>query len=281
MAVKKKPAVKKTAAKKKPAVKKTATKKTVAKKRTVKKTVAKKSVVKKSAVKKTAKKAVKKSAAKKRSASASSIVIPPVPTSVGAGRVDVSSTPKSVARNTVAPAQASKPKEAPKQGASGKVLVAIIVAIIVLAVIVVTRPDGDSDDAAPTPVASATATPTEEATEEATEEPAVEPTEGVTSAPVESVEGPATVGNWKDSAKSVMSISWKTPEASAGLTGYKVEIRVNRGEWVVKSEVPADQLSIDFSKTSATGETSFRVSSIYSDGQEAVGNTFGFSGVFE
>ncbi len=277
MAVKKKPAVKKTAAKKKPAVKKTATKKTVAKKRTVKKTVAKKSVVKKSAVKKTAKKAVKKSAAKKRSASASSIVIPPVPTSVGAGRVDVSSTPKSVARNTVAPAQASKPKEAPKQGASGKVLVAIIVAIILLAVIVVTRPDSDSDDAAPTPVASATATPTEEASEE----PAVEPTEEVTSAPVESVEGPATVGNWKDSAKSVMSISWKTPEASAGLTGYKVEIRVNRGEWVVKSEVPADQLSIDFSKTSATGETSFRVSSIYSDGQEAVGNTFGFSGVFE
>ena len=156
-------------------------------------------------------------------------------------------------------------------------LVAIIVAIIVLAVIVVTRPDSDSDDAAPTPAASATATPTEEPTEE----PAVEPTEEVTSAPVESVEGPATIGNWKDSAKSVMSISWKAPAASAGLTGYKVEIRVNRGEWVVKSEVPADQLSIDFSKTSATGETSFRVSSIYSDGQEAVGNTFGFSGVFE
>ena len=78
-----------------------------------------------------------------------------------------------------------------------------------------------------------------------------------------------------------MSITWKAPAASAGLTGYKVEIRVNRGEWVVKSEVPADQLSIDFSKTSPTGETSFRVSSLYSDGQEAVGNTFGFSGVFE
>ena len=276
MAVKKKPAVKKTAAKKTVA-KKSTLKKTVAKKRTVKKSVAKKSVVKKSAVKKTAKKAVKKSAAKKRSASASSIVIPPVPTSVGAGRVDVSSTPKSVARNIAAPAQTSKPKEEPKQGASGKVLVAIIVAIILLAVLVVTRPDSESDDAAPTPAATATATPTEEASEE----PAVEPTEEATSAPVESVEGPAAVGNWKDSAKSVMSISWKTPEASAGLTGYKVEIRVNRGEWVVKSEVPADQLSIDFSKTDSSGETSFRVSSIYSDGQEAVGNTFGFSGVFE
>ena len=69
--------------------------------------------------------------------------------------------------------------------------------------------------------------------------------------------------------------------ASAGLTGYKVEVRVNRGDWVVKSEVPADQLSVEFTKTNATGETAFRVSSIYSDGQEAVGNTFGFSGVFE
>jgi len=94
-------------------------------------------------------------------------------------------------------------------------------------------------------------------------------------------EGPKTIGNWKDSAKSVMSITWKAPAASAGLTGYKVEVRVNRGEWVVKSEVPADQLSIEFSKTDSMGETSFRVSSLYSDGQEAVGNTFGFSGVFE
>lgn len=285
MAVKKKSAVKKTAAKrtvaKKRTVKKSAVKKTATKKRTVKKSAAKKSVVKKSAkksaVKKSAKKAVKRSAAKKRSSSASAVVIPPVPSSLGAGRVDVSSTPKPVTRNDASPAQTTKPKEAPKQGASSKVLIAIIVAIILLAVLVVTRPD--SDDAAPAPTPAATSMAT--ATEEPTEEPTVEPTEDATSVPVESVEGPATIGNWKDSAKSVMSITWKAPAASAGLTGYKVEIRVNRGEWVVKSEVPADQLSIDFSKTSPTGETSFRVSSLYSDGQEAVGNTFGFSGVFE
>jgi hypothetical protein len=114
--------------------------------------------------------------------------------------------------------------------------------------------------------------PTAEATEPATEE---------TFAPVAAVEGPKTIGNWKDAAKTVMTISWKAPSASAGLTGYKVEVRVNRGEWEVKSEVPADQLSIDFSKTDSMGETSFRVSSVYSDGQEAIGNTFGFSGVFE
>ena len=150
---------------------------------------------------------------------------------------------------------------------------AIIVAIILLAVVVITRPDSESDDVAPAPTPAASAT--------ASEEPSAEPTEEATSAPVTDVEGPQAVGNWKDSAKSVMTISWKAPAASAGLTGYKVEIRVNRGEWAVKSEVPSDQLAIDFSKTDSAGETSFRVSSVYSDGQEAVGNSFGFSGVFE
>jgi len=274
VAVKKKPAVKKAA------VKKSAAKKSVAKKSTAKKSVAKKSVkksavkksaakktVKKSAVKKSAaKKSVKKSTAKKRATSASSVVIPPVPslTSLGASRVDVSSTPKPATTSASAPAKPSTSASAPKQGASGKVLAAIIVGIILLAVVVVTRPDSGSDDAAPAPTASASAMASEE-----------------TSAPVAVVEGPKTIGNWKDAAKSVMTISWKAPAASAGLTGYKVEVRVNRGEWAVKSEVPADQLSIDFSKTDSMGETAFRVSSVYSDGQEAVGNTFGFSGVFE
>jgi hypothetical protein len=287
VAVKKKPAVKKAAVKKKPAVKKAAVKKSAAKKSAAKKSVAKKSVVKKSAVKKTAvkksakkavkksavKKTAKKSAVKKRSTSASSVVIPPVPSSVGVGRVDVSSTPKPVSRNTSTPAQPTKPKAAPKQGASGKVLVAIIVAIILLAVLVATRPDSDDAAPAPTPTASATAEPSAE--------PSATATEDATSAPVTDIEGPQAVGNWKDSAKSVMSISWKAPAASDGLTGYKIEIRVNRGDWVVKSEVPSDQLSIDFTKSNASGETAFRVSSVYADGQEAVGNTFGFSGEFE
>ena len=283
MAVKKKPAAKKAA------VKKSAAKKSVAKKSTAKKSVAKKTVkksavkksaakktVKKSAVKKSAaKKTVKKSAVKKRATSASSVVIPPVPSSssLGAGRVDVSSTPKPATKSTSAPSKPAAVASAPKQGASGKVLAAIIVGIILLAVVVITRPDSASDDAAPAPAASASAM--------ASEEPTAEPTSEETSAPVAAVEGPKTIGNWKDAAKSVMTISWKAPAASAGLTGYKVELRVNRGEWAVKSEVPADQLSIDFSKTDSMGETAFRVSSVYSDGQEAVGNTFGFAGVFE
>jgi len=300
VAVKKKPAVKK-AAVKKSAAKKTVAKKSTAKKSTAKKAVAKKTVkksavkksaakktvkksaVKKSAVKKSAtKKTVKKSAAKK-SAAASSVVIPPVPSlsSLGAGRVDVSSTPNPATKSVTAPVKPAASASAPKQGASAKVLAAIIVGIILLAVVVVTRPDSGSDDATPAPTASASAMPSEEPTEEPTAEPTAEPTSEATSAPVADVEGPKTIGDWKDAAKSVMTISWKAPAASAGLIGYKVEVRVNRGEWEVKSEVPADQLSIDFSKTNSKGETAFRVSSVYSNGQEAVGNTFGFSGVFE
>jgi len=281
VAVKKKPVAKKAA------VKKSAAKKSVAKKSTAKKSVAKKTVkksavkksaakktVKKSAVKKSAaKKTVKKSAVKKRATSASSVVIPPVPSSssLGAARVDVSSTPKVASQS--APVKPSTSASAPKQGASGKVIAAIIVGIILLAVVVVTRPDSGNDDATPAPAASESAMPTAE--------PSAEPTSEETSAPVAAVEAPKAIGNWKDAAKSVMTISWKAPAASAGLTGYKVEIRVNRGEWAVKSEVPADQLSIDFSKTDSMGETAFRVSSVYSDGQEAEGNTFGFAGVFE
>ena len=299
MAVKKKPAVKKAAAKKS-AAKKSVAKKSTAKKAVAKKTV-KKSAVKKSAAKKTvkksatkktvkksaAKKTVKKSAAKKtvkksaakKSADASSVVIPPVPSSssLWAGRVDVSSTPKPATTSVTAPVKPAASASAPKQGASAKVLAAIIVGIILLAVVVVTRPDSGSDDATPAPTASASAMPSEDPTEE----PTAEPTSEATSAPVAAVEGPKTIGDWKDAAKSVMTISWKAPAASAGLIGFKVEVRVNRGEWEVKSEVPADQLSIDFSKTNSKGETAFRVSSVYSNGQEAVGNTFGFSGVFE
>ena len=268
MAVKKKPAAKKAA------VKKSAVKKTVAKKSTAKKAVAKKTV-KKSAVKKSAaKKTVKKSATKKRATSASSVVIPPVPSSssLGAGRVDVSSTPKVASES--APVKPSAPTSAPKQGASGKVLAAIIVGIILLAVVVVTRPDSGSDDATPAPAASASPM--------ASEEPSAEPTSEETSAPVAAVEAPGNaVINWKDKAQTIMTLTWNAPAASAGLTGYKVEARINDGAWVVKATVPATQFAYDFTKVSDDGATSFRVSSVYSDGQEVAADSFGWGMTFE
>ena len=285
MAVKKKAATKKVAkkkvakkapAKKAPAKKKSAAKK-VAKKAPAKKKAAAKKVTKKAPAKKkvAAKKVAKKAPAKKKSAvkkstSASKIVIPPVPLggAKGASRVNVSTTPAPA--KPVAPA---KPSAAPKQGTSPRVLIAAIIGIALLAIIVISRPASTTDDAAPVATESAAPEMTEEATPEASE-PA-------TTEPVAAVEAPGRfIGNWKDAEKSVMVITWKAPAATAGLTGYKFETRSGMGEWKESGVLPATQLSIEFTKGSADGSTSFRVSSVYSDGQIATAKAFGFSGQF-
>lgn len=289
MAVKKKAATKKVAkkkvakkapAKKAPAKKKSAAKK-VAKKAPAKKKAAVKKVVKKApakkkvAAKKVAKKApTKRKSAVKKSTSASKIVIPPVPLggAKGASRVNVSTTPA-----PAKPAAPAKPSAAPKQGTSPRVLIAAIIGIALLAIVVISRPGSDSDTAAP--VATESAAP--EMTEEATPEATPEATEPATTEPVAAVEAPGRfIGNWKDAEKSVMVITWKAPAATAGLTGYKFEIRSGAGEWKESGALPATQLSVEVTKGSANGETSFRVSSVYSDGQIATAKAFGFAGQF-
>jgi hypothetical protein len=284
VAVKKKASVKKVA-KKAPARKKAAAKK-VAKRAPAKKKAAAKKVVKK-----TAKKVVKKSAAKKaparkkaaakKASSASKFVIPPVPVggASNSSRANITTMPTPAKS---APA-AAKPSAAPKQGTSPRVLIAAIIGIALLAIVVISRPASDSDTAsAPaTPAASESASPA--ATAEATEEPTPAASESAaTSEAVAAVEAPTRfIGNWKDSAKSVMVITWKAPTATAGLTGYKFEVRSGMGEWKESGILPADQLSIEFTKGSTDGSTSFRVSSVYSDGQNASAKAFGFSGQFE
>ena len=290
MAVKKKaPAKKKAAAKKvvKKVAKKATAKKAPAKKKAVAKKAAKKAPAKKKAaakkvVKKVAKKAparkksaVKKSTAKK-STSANKIVIPPVPVG-GVKRpsaVNVSTTPAPKA------APAAKPSAAPKQSTSPRVLLAAVIGIALLAIVVISRPASESDDVAP--VASATATASESAAPEMSEEATPSASASATGEAVAAVEAPGRfIGNWKDSAKSVMVITWKAPAATAGLTGYKFEVRSNMGEWKETGVLPADQLSIEFTKGSTDGSTSFRVSSVYSDGQSASAKAFGFAGQFE
>jgi hypothetical protein len=146
-----------------------------------------------------------------------------------------------------------------------------------LAIIVISRPASTTDDAAP--VATESAAP--EMTEEATPEATPEASEPATTEPVAAVEAPGRfIGNWKDAEKSVMVITWKAPAATAGLTGYKFEVRSGMGEWIESGMLPATQLSIEFTKGSADGSTSFRVSSVYSDGQIATAKAFGFSGQF-
>jgi hypothetical protein len=274
-AAKKAPAKKKAAAKK---VVKKATKKAPAKKKAAAKKVTKKAPAKKkSAAKKVAKKAParKKSAVKK--SSSSNFVVPPVPVG-GVKRpsaVNVSTTPLAKA------APAAKPSAAPKQSTSPRVLIAAMIGIAVLAVIIISRPASDTSEVAP--VASASATATESAAPEMSEEATPEATEpAATGEAVAAVEAPGRfIGNWKDSSKSVMVITWKAPAATAGLTGYKFEVRSGMGEWKESGALPADQLSIEFTKGSMDGSTSFRVSSVYSDGQIATAKAFGFAGQFE
>ena len=286
MAVKKKASVKKVA-KKAPARKKAAAKKVVKKtaKRAVKKAPAKKKAAAKKVVKKTAKKVVKKTAKKaparektaaKKATSASKFVVPPVP--VGgvrsASRANITTMP-TPAKST----GAAKPSAAPKQGTSPRVLIAAIIGIALLAIVVISRPASDSDDAAAPAIPAAS----ESAAPAASEEPTPAASESAaTGEAVEAVEAPSRfIGNWKDSSKSVMVITWKAPTATAGLTGYKFEVRSGMGEWSESGMLPADQLSIEFTKGSMDGSTSFRVSSVYSDGQSASAKAFGFSGQFE
>jgi cellulase/cellobiase CelA1 len=74
--------------------------------------------------------------------------------------------------------------------------------------------------------------------------------------------------------------------SSTGIANYNVEISVNGGAWKLISTLPASQLSIDVTKSAATGWSSFRVSAVYSDGQTILGTTvlnksaFGLSGQF-
>jgi len=283
VAVKKKAATKKVAKKK--VVKKAPAKKKSAAKKVTKKVAKKAPARKKAAAKKVAKKVAKKAPAKKKSAAkkvakkapAKKIVIPPVPLggAKSASRVNVSTTP--------APAKsaAPKPSAAPKQGTSPRVLIAAIIGIALLAIVVISRPASDSDSAAPVATESAAPEMTEEATPEMTEEATPEASESATSEPVDAVEAPGRfIGNWKDAEKSVMVITWKAPTATAGLTGYKFEVRSGMGEWTESGMLPATQLSIEFTKGSADGSTSFRVSSVYSDGQMATAKAFGFAGQF-
>jgi hypothetical protein len=273
VAVKKKaPVKKKTAAKK---VVKKAAKKAPAKKKAAAKKITKKAPArKKAAVKKVTKKApARKKAAAKKSTSASRIVIPPVPRggSKSASRVNVSTTPTPIKS---APA---KPSAAPKQGTSPRVLIAAILGIALLAVIVISRPASNNDDAAPAATPSATESAAPEMSEAAT--PAA--SESAATEAVAAVEAPSRfIGNWKDAAKSVMVITWKAPTATAGLTGYKFEVRSGMGEWKESGMLPATQLSVELTKGSADGSTSFRVSSVYSDGQMAAAKAFGFAGQF-
>ena len=193
--------------------------------------------------------------------------------------VNVSTTPAPAAAKPAVKAAAAKPSAAPRQGSSGKTLFAVLAAVVLLAAIVISNSGKDSDEAPATePAVTESAAPeaTEEATEETTESAApatIDPAAATGEAPSR------FIGNWKDSSKSVMVITWKAP--AGDVTGYTIETRANMGEWKVVSEVSATTYAAEFAKTSADGSTSFRVTAVYADGSYGVAPAFGFAGQFE
>jgi hypothetical protein len=270
----KKAAKKKVAAATKSVSKKAAPKKaTMAKKSVVKKVVAKKATVTKSAVKKSAvKKAVKKkvAAAKK---SAETFVIPeaPIPASRGT-RVEIVSTPVPVP--VIIPATPATPIQVKKTGASGRVVFAVVVGIVILGLIVWAKGNNSNPVAKATPTASASTTPRSGATES----PSPTPSASDTSAVLTAHDAPqSVVAHYTSNGATIF---WKAPTAVDGLIGYNVEISVSNGPWKLISTVPVAQLSLDVKKENASGWTSFKVSSVYSDSQTVAAKAFGLPGTY-
>ena len=285
VAVKKKTAAKKVAKKApaKRAVKKSVAKKSVAKKKPAKKAVAKRVVKKSTAKKAVAKKsAVKKKVAKKAPAKR---VVKKSTAKTSTSRVSISTTPIAPPNPVaVAPAKPvavapAKPVAAPKQGTSGRVMFIVVAGIVILAAIVWSKSGKDGDDAAaPAPSISQSAEPTESAAAEPTESAAAEPTESAVA--VANVEAPSKFVALKSTDG--LKLRWVAPMAMDGLTGYNVEIRANgAGDWMTIATVAVDQLTHDVVKSSDTGWTQFRVTSVYSDGQVASATVFGIPGEFK
>lgn len=255
MAAKKtaKKAVKKTAKK---SVKKSTGKKSSAKK-AVKKSAARKSVAKKA----TAKRAVKKSAAKKRATS--SISIPPVP---------VSSRTATPASRPAVTAPSSTPRAVEKKSGSGnRVVLAVVIGIVLLGAIVLSQgKEGDDKGAAPkipaqtesaAPSASDSASPSESA--------------------MASGNGAAPLGIVAHYTNDGATIFWKESEVTDGLKGYSIETRSNGGTWNKIADVEKGTLKYDIKVTDTAGWMSFRISSVYTDGQVVAGKVFGLPGQYE
>ena len=259
MAVKKKVVAKKAVAKKavaKKTAKKAVTKKAVAKKavakKTAKKAVAKKAVAKKAVAKKASvKKSTTKKAAVKRVAKKASVK----PTVSGITRLEI-------AAPLVTP-PAPKPVAAPSQNTSGRVVFLVIAGIVILGAIVWSKSSGKDEVSSPTPTPSISQS--------------AEPTQSA--AVIASVESPTKFVAIKSGDG--LKLRWVGPTVTEGLTGYNVEIRANGvGDWTVIATVPVDQLTQDVVKSSDSGWTQFRVSSVYSDGQVASATVFGIPGEF-
>jgi hypothetical protein len=170
-------------------------------------------------------------------------------------------------------------RQAPRQGSSKSVLVAVLLGVAILTGIVASQQSKSKSDTTPAPAPTATATesasPEASATASASTSASTDTTNAATTG-----EAPSRfIGNWKDAEHTVLVLSWKAP--AGDVTGYKVEIAPNGTGWTEVSQLPATTLKLELTKTSTEKYTSFRVSAIYADGTLGVAKAFGFAGQFE
>jgi hypothetical protein len=246
-----------------------------------KKKSAAKRPAKRAAAKRPAKRAVKRSAKKssrsakrpaKKSAKRSSktvdvskLVIPPVPT-----RGSSSFSSASVAKPAAA-AQVSK--TAPKKNSSG-VFFLVIAGVVLLALFALSNASNDDDTTAkPTPSASVS--------DEASEEPTAEPSESADEETGNLVYEAPSKFVAINNASGGVTLRWKAPIATEGLTGYLVSISYNAVDFKEVATVPADQLNLDVARVGDEGGTQFFIQSVYSDGKKADGAKFALKGKYE
>ena len=76
------------------------------------------------------------------------------------------------------------------------------------------------------------------------------------------------------------TIFWKAPTASEGITGYTIEISSNGGAFAAAGKVDGAMMEYPVTKSDAAGWSSFKVSTVYSDGQVIAGKVFGLPGQY-
>ena len=256
--------------------KKSAARKSVARKSGAKKSVAKKSGAKRPAKKSSAKKAAaKKSSARKPSGSKRRIkkALPKPPKGVDVAKIVIPPVPARGTTTSTTPAPAAaKPgavASAPAKKNSSSVLFLVIAGVVLLAIFALSNSSSD-DDAAPKPTAS------ESVSEEPSEEPLDEPSEEPADLTYEAPSSFVAINN----ASGGVTLRWKAPAATEGLTGYLVSISYNTVDFIEVATVSADEFSVDVAKMGDEGGTQFFIQSVYSDGTKADGAKFALKGKY-
>jgi len=218
-----------------------------------------KSPAKRPAKKAAARRSTRRSAKKASGRSdLSKIAIPPVPLK---GAVPITSTP-APARSAMAGTPVAPVKK------SNNLPFLVIAGVVLLAIFALTNSSSD-EEAKPTPTETVSEEPTAEPTESESEEPAITAYEAPTSF--------VAIRN----ASGGVTLRWKAPVTTDGLTGYAISVSYDAIDFVDVSTVGADQLSFDIALAGDEGGTQFLLQSVYSDGTKVDATKFSLKGKYQ